>query len=317
MGEERLTADGLGIFSPKKTRWSVSIGAVASFTAMQALFCCVVSEKSAALPQVSLSQERSASLLMLVQDNGAKLAVRDVSTADSGPVVLDLRVNLGEISGYAFLMFRGVPAEFNFTNGFRVKNSWVVSLRDLDNLQLVPPTDYVGQLELTVLLVRGRNETVETRKMLVSFGQAGTTASTNGAQQNPDELLTSAIPVTTPKESRESTPSLITEQQLGVQIPSELQVTKNQEQKLLERAASLVEIGEIASARLMFEHLARQGSGLGALALAQTYDPIYFRAMKTLGGPEADIEKARMWYHIAAELGQEEADKRLSALSDN
>ncbi|MBX2804327.1 MAG: sel1 repeat family protein, partial [Hyphomicrobiales bacterium] len=95
------------------------------------------------------------------------------------------------------------------------------------------------------------------------------------------------------------------------------QLSQDEEQKLLERAASLVEIGEIASARLMFEHLARQGSGLGALALAQTYDPIYFRSMKTLGGPAADIEQARIWYRIAAELGQSDANARLSALAGN
>jgi hypothetical protein len=269
------------------------------------------------MPPISVLPERSVSPLTLIQDSGAKLLVNDVSTPDSGPVELDLKVNYEEISGYAFLMFRGVPEEFNFTTGFRVKNSWVVSLRDLDGLQLVPPQDYVGQIELTVILVRGRDETVESRNMQVSFGTPAVTAGADDGQQGSSELLTSAVPSVALEETRETAPSITPQQQLGFQIPSELQVPRDQEQKLLERAASLVEIGEIASARLMFEHLARQGSGLGALAMAQTFDPFYFGAMKTLGGPSADIEQARMWYHIAAELGQEAANARLSDLSGN
>jgi hypothetical protein len=326
MGEERLIPSGRRGLSPKKTRREISVRAVASLAVLQALFCCTLPAKSLALPRLSQPHDESQLPLTMIQNDGAKLAVRNVSSADSGPIALDLKVNLGEISGYAFLMFRGVPEEFNFTSGFRVKKSWVVSLRDLDDLQLVPPKDYVGQLELTVLLVRGRNETVESRKMLVSFGGADARVNANLAQPNANELLTSALPAVSPeeklsaasaKEGLKTSPSLTVEQKLGLQIPSELKIAKDQEQKLLERAANLVQTGEISSARLMFEHLARQGSGLGALALAQTYDPIYFRAMKTLGGPTADVEKALMWYHIAAELGQKEADSRLSALSSN
>jgi hypothetical protein len=316
MGEDKRTAIGWGAASPKKSGRNSSMQLVLSCAALQALLYCAIPAKSWALPQFLPSATQPESNLTPVQDNGAKLTARNVSTPGSEPVKLDLAVNLGEISGYAFLMFRGVPEEFNFTNGFRVKNSWVVSLRDLDALQLVPPAGYAGQLQLTVLLVRGRNETVESHTITVSFGAREVAPLADNPPQNENELLTSAIPTPSPDEGREAKKSGIGLPDLGLQIPSELQVSREEEQKLLERAAKLVEIGEIASARLMFEHLARQGSGLGALALAQTFDPIYFSAMKTLGGPTADVEKARMWYHIAAELGQTEADTRLGALSD-
>lgn len=318
MGEDRLTVRGVEGLLAKKTRWNNLIHAVTPFAILQALFCCTILQKSVASPRVFQTVEHSASLLKLVQNNGSMLDVHNISNDESGPVSLDINVNLDDISGYAFLMFRGVPEEFKFTNGFRVKKSWVVSLRDLEELQLVPPEGYVGQFELTVLLVRERNETVESHKMLVSLGQGeSTTYAKNTRTNNDDELLTSAIPIVVPEEKDVESPSLIGQPETGIDIPAKLLVSQDQEQKLLERAAKLVEVGEISSARLMFEHLAKKGSGLGAMALAQTYDPIYFQAMKTLGGISADVEKARKWYRIAAELGREEANTRLSVLSRN
>ena len=84
---------------------------------------------------------------------------------------------------------------------------------------------------------------------------------------------------------------------------------------MLERAFNLLGEGDIASARLLLEHLAKKGSGKGAFALGQTYDPIFFRSMFTIGGPKPDRETARKWYNLAAQLGQSEARKRLDLLA--
>src|SRR5690606_22030669 len=116
-------------------------------------------------------------------------------------------------------------------------------------------------IQLTVLLVRGRNETVESDTITVSFGARETPRIVENPPPNENELLTSAIPTQPLDDGREAKKSGIAAPDLGLQIPSQLMVTSEEEQKLLERAAKLVEIGEIASARLMFEHLARQGSG--------------------------------------------------------
>ena len=48
----------------------------------------------------------------------------------------------------------------------------------------------------------------------------------------------------------------------------------------------------MASARLLLEHIARKGSGKGAMALAQTYDPAFLRSIGTLG-LRPNPEKAR------------------------
>lgn len=315
MGEDWQSAIGWETANTKRSWGNSSLQAVLPCATLCAFLCFALPAQSDAFPKLSARANQPDSILTPVQADGAKLVARSVSTPGSEPVKLDLAVDIGEISGYAFLMFRGVPDEFNFTSGFRVKNSWVVSLRDLEGLLLVPPPGYAGQLELTVLLVRGRNETVESHTITVSFGARETPRLAENPP-NENELLTSAIPTQPLDDGREAKKTGIATPDVGLQIPSQLMVSREEEQKLLERAAKLVEIGEIASARLMFEHLARQGSGLGALALAQTFDPVFFSAMKTLGGPTADVEQARMWYHIATELGQKEAEARLSALSE-
>jgi hypothetical protein len=282
---------------------------------------------AAPLPNPLAAYNPHTPFITLAQSGGAKILARDVQGPAGLPVSMGISVNHNDTNGYAFLMFRGLPEGFAFSTGFQVKQSWVVSLRDLQNLKLVPPAGYQGQVELRVLLVRGQDETVESQTIVASFGNAP--AEIARVEPKVDEapvvapsqqILTSAASSPAPEEEEGRSakpPSAGAETLLEASIPDELQITRDQEQSLLQRAAQLVAVGEIASARLMFEHLARQGSGLSALALAKTFDPIYFRSMKTLGGLSADPEKARIWYGVAAQLGQEEAEDRLSALVGN
>ena len=75
-----------------------------------------------------------------------------------------------------------------------------------------------------------------------------------------------------------------------------------EEDQLLQRASGLMKRGDVTGARLLFEHLARRGSALGAFALGQSYDPQYLRKMY-IRGLTADQKRADYWYRRAAELG--------------
>lgn len=84
---------------------------------------------------------------------------------------------------------------------------------------------------------------------------------------------------------------------------------------LLKRAGSLIEIGDIASARLLLERAADAQEASAALLLAQTYDPA------VLGTPDSrsitpDPAKARDWYQKAARFGSREAQQRLSQIQN-
>ncbi len=84
--------------------------------------------------------------------------------------------------------------------------------------------------------------------------------------------------------------------------PSGPPVSGAEEGKLMQRASELMERGDITGARLLFEHLARRGSAIGAFALAQSYDQKYLQKMY-VRGLTADQKQADFWYRRAAELG--------------
>ncbi|MBV9565666.1 MAG: hypothetical protein JOY90_35220 [Bradyrhizobium sp.] len=79
---------------------------------------------------------------------------------------------------------------------------------------------------------------------------------------------------------------------------------------LFQRGRDLLNAGDIASARLILQHLAEAGSADACYALARTFDG---NVLKDLGviGAKPDALKARAWYERAAELGSAEAKQQL------
>lgn len=78
-------------------------------------------------------------------------------------------------------------------------------------------------------------------------------------------------------------------------------IRNGSEQLMLRRGHEMLEQGQIAGARLVFEHLADQDSPLGAFALAQSYDS-RFLGSKGIKGAEPNDDLAAKWYQRAAEL---------------
>jgi TPR repeat protein len=93
-----------------------------------------------------------------------------------------------------------------------------------------------------------------------------------------------------------------------------MSISADTETAMLDRAAQMLSNGDVSSARLLFEHVAKKGSGKAALALARTFDPAFFGSINTRG-LKPDPAKAKEWYAVAAGLGQDEARSRLGALS--
>jgi hypothetical protein len=95
--------------------------------------------------------------------------------------------------------------------------------------------------------------------------------------------------------------------------PVEAPVPTIAEGLLLDRGDRLLAIGDIASARLLFESAAAQGSARGALALGRTLDPGYLRSVGARG-VTGDPDRAATWYRKAAALGEPSAAGLLEAL---
>jgi hypothetical protein len=267
-------------------------------------------------------QPRDAARFQLVNAAAGNVVVRNASAEPGRPAPLDIIVNYGESGEYAFLMFRGMPNGFKLSTGFRLKESWAVSLRELPGLQLIPPPGYSGAFELEVMLVKGRDTPIESQSMAVDFsGGRGKPAQTPEAAP----ALTAAAPAPVPHVLTATPP--IAKEELRPEPAKEavslrpepakpkVTVSAAEESQMLDRALNFVRDGDISSARLILEHLARKGSGKAAMALGQTFDPEFFASMNTLGGLRPDSAKAQVWYKMAVDLGQPGAQQRLEGLS--
>jgi len=78
------------------------------------------------------------------------------------------------------------------------------------------------------------------------------------------------------------------------------------EQSLIERGNTLLEAGDFASARLLYQAAATQGSGKAAMLTGVTFDPRY-QSMAGVSGPRSNAKLARQWYALAIERGDEQA----------
>ena len=64
---------------------------------------------------------------------------------------------------------------------------------------------------------------------------------------------------------------------------------------------------------MILQYAASQGSGLSAMALAETYDPHFARRLN-LPNITTSRPDARKWYTMASRLGIKSANARLKAL---
>ncbi len=83
--------------------------------------------------------------------------------------------------------------------------------------------------------------------------------------------------------------------------------------RLITRGDTLLKLGDIASARLMFERAAVHGSAVAATSVGKTHDPVFHMELG-VRGPQADSEAAADWYQKGLAGGDREAEIRLAKL---
>jgi hypothetical protein len=84
---------------------------------------------------------------------------------------------------------------------------------------------------------------------------------------------------------------------------------------LMKRGEQLVEAGDLAAARTLFQRGAEADNAAAAIALGATYDPTVLAGMRVVG-IDADVSKARFWYQKAVSLGSSDAKRRLELLAN-
>jgi hypothetical protein len=264
----------------------------------------------------------------VAQKDAPTLTVGNVFGPAGKPVRLPIGLNGARPEDYSFLMFRGLPANVTLSAGFRLKESWAVSLRDLDNLTIETPPTFQGAFNLEILLIKGRDTPAESQVISVEILAQDFDLPSSAVAGQPvapgPQVLTAAPRTIDPAERsaglpsagqapgiRPVAPNAARQQRTPSAAPAAMTA---QEQRMMERGMALLNNNDVSSARLLFEHLANSGSARAALAMGQTYDPAYLRTLDA-AGLKGDVAKAKLWYRKAADLGDQEASSRLDALA--
>lgn len=233
-----------------------------------------------------------AASVLLVQ-SGSMLKVTNVNVLPGTDVPLGISVALNDQSQSGLVMIRGIPAELSLSAGFRSGETWMISVKDVSAVRLVVPDNVGGSFEMDVTLVLGK-ESRERKAAMVKIATA-------------------------PKPATDSRPTSarLTDERPATPPPAATAAPQTEEEKaMLERAVELLRNGDVSSARLLYQHLANNGSAAAALSLARTYDPEVLPSLGVIG-MRANPAEAERWYKRAAELGNDSAARRLRSSATN
>jgi hypothetical protein len=234
--------------------------------------------------------------LRVAQSGSVELPSTRVSGVSGTPIALSLKA---PISGVRFIKIGDFPEQLQLSRGFRLRGSWITSVQDLESLELITPPGLVKTIKLDVLYFRNNQTPAVAERGLTVDLEPADPAIRNARGQ--DSLAVPVAPPTQPPAAQRQAPSV------------KKTLSAERETDSLERGATLMRNGDIAAARLLYEDLAVNGSAKGARALAETYDPTYLKGV-FIAGLRPNMEKAKIWYERAAELGDTVSITRLSAL---
>jgi hypothetical protein len=163
-------------------------------------------------------------------------------------------------------------------------SGWRLDADQLEGLQIRPPRDYVGAMNLMVDLRLPGDRVADSKGLRLEW--VARTKIQPAAAVAPAAAPPATVPQTPPAEPQTAALHL---------DPAEIAI-------LLKRGQDTLNNGDLVAARLLLQRAAAAGSADGALALAQTFDPAVIGRLGAIG-VAADAAKAREWYQKAARLG--------------
>jgi TPR repeat protein len=200
---------------------------------------------------------------------------------------LSLGVSVDSATGDESLMLAGLALGSRLSAGVPVSEaSWRLASRDLNGVYVYAPRGFIGIMNTAVNLLSANQRLIESRAVRLEW-IAKSNSSPPMKQIESETVNAPAVRPLNPENSF-----------------------------LMERGRELLERGDIASARLLFQRLANAGIADAALALGATYDPRYL-AQHNLIGVAGDETKAQHWYQRANELGSTEAGRVLTQTTAN
>lgn len=181
----------------------------------------------------------------------------------------------------SFVRLRGLPALASLSEGHAISpGAWAVPLSGLSDLEMALPADISGQYQITVSLVAEDGAVVAQAASTVIVAAKQAAAADPAARREPAKLA-----------------------------PADREAAE----RLIARGERDMQDGNVSLARQFFLRAAEAGLARGALLLGATYDQREL-ARQNVRSVQPNPALARKWYERARELGDTQAEERLTSL---
>src|SRR5712672_2121441 len=254
------------------------------------------------------------------------LIVRDNSGYINEP--LELGVSVDAPAPGMTVMIKWMPAGARLTAGRRVsEDEWRVPAQIISDAAIIPPTDFVGEMNLSAELRGTDGAALVTTFFRLTWTSAQPGSATVAAASTaaaPPTPPAPPVPVAVAPQQPQAiappqavappppaAPAVATPQ-----APAETirELSPNEIAALVRRAQERLASGDLQGARLLLTRAADAHDARAALLLAKTFDPTASRQFSAADvGP--DLVQARNWYERAREWGSPEAQRQLDALA--
>jgi hypothetical protein len=242
------------------------------------------------------------------------LIVRDNSGPINEPLGLGISVD-APAPGTTVTINRVTPGA-RLTAGRRMNASeWRVPAQEISDAAIIPPTDFVGEMNLSVEL-RGTDGAT----LVAAFDRLTWTApaptSTAVAFASPTTVPPPApiAPAPQQPQAMASLPPTAAVATPQARAEPARELSPNEIAGFVRRAQELLANGDLQGARAFLLRAAEARDARAALFLAKTFDPMVSRQFGA-ADPGQDLAQARIWYQRARDWGSPEAQRQLDALA--
>jgi hypothetical protein len=228
---------------------------------------------------------------------------------------LELGVSVDAPAPGMTVMIKWMPAGARLTAGRRAsENEWRVPAQIISDAAIIPPTDFVGELNLAAELRGTDGATVVTAFVRLTWTSAQTGSSAVSAASTAAAPPPPVAPAPQQPQAAASPPPAAAPAVATAQAEPIRELSPNEIAALVRRAQELLASGDLQGARLLLARAADAHDARAALLLAKTFDPTASRQFSAAdAGP--DLVQARNWYERAREWGSPEAQRQLDALA--
>jgi hypothetical protein len=225
---------------------------------------------------------------------------------------LELGVSVDTPAPGMTVVIKWMPEGARLTTGRRASaNEWHVPAQLVSDAAIIPPVDFVGEMNLSAELHGTDGATLVTTFVRLNWAAARH----SGGGPAPDTAPQAVAPAPQLPQSAASAPAaaaVVDPPQASAGPAREL--SPNEIAASVRRAQELMASGDLRGARTLLARAADAHDARAALLLAKTFDPLTSRRLSG-ADPGPDVAQARNWYQLARDWGSPEAQRQLDALA--